>query len=741
MYGPTEGTCGATIKRLTPGNPVTIGGPNPTTRIYILNSRKGIVLPGMVGEIYLAGIQIAKGYLNLPNETNESFLPDTVCRNGEQMYKTGDRGYWNELGEIVCLGRNDRQIKLRGYRLDMNDLEIRIAKAIPGLEGIAISRLGDHLVAMVQPASTNIKDFISRIAKILPWYAIPDQIGAVDLLPTTSAGKIDYAAVSQNSSAMTTSQSGAPRTTTERAVATAFKIVLELDECANINLNSSFVDFGGHSLQQISLAKHLTKIFKIQIPLQLIIAHPRLEDLANSIDEYKTTTKPMIPPIRCLGHQQVSPIENEWLEKYEIDAGSSCFNVCFISSFVEGTVDRSALSEAWNTVLARHQLLRSQYVTRRARPAIRQYATCAPLAERVSPVNLWVEVNRPFQLTRTNPARVLISKDRLIVILSHIVADYTTLAILLREASALYNGEQLDPITQNYSDAHVWYRIVPQCYLDFWTKYLENCPDTPPVLGRQQERSAYRGVSIVSLIDSNTFQGMLRYSQSAKVSLQQLVTGAVAICLQLHSPNTDVVIGNPYINRHSDKDLETVGLFLEPLPIRIKYDPIPADEMENGERETYIQAVRRSSQAALANAMPWHQLLDHLSIHPTYPDHPLLDVMVTFHDSRQSLGLEMAVPNCESCFIWSQGSKFKLMCEFTAVSDSKLLLRLEYDPECISVVEIEQIQSLIPQALSLLNQNVPHDEVKRRLSKGDLSTHHRVMDINGLFGMRLCDIG
>lgn len=740
MYGPTEGTCGATIKRLTPGNPVTIGGPNPTTRIYLLNSRKDMVMPGMVGEIYLAGIQIAKGYLNLPNETNERFLPDTICCNGEQMYKTGDRGYWNELGEIVCLGRNDREIKLRGYRLDMNDLEIRIAKAIPTLEGIAIGRLGDHLVAMIQPASTNIKDFVSQIGKVLPWYAIPDRINAVDRLPTTPAGKIDYAAVSQNSSAMTTNQTGAPRTTTERVVAAAFKMVLELDKSANITLGSSFIDLGGHSLQQLSLTKQLTKIFKLQIPLQLIIARPKLEDLANSIDDYKTKAKPTIPPSRCLGHQQVSPIEKEWLQKYEIDAGSSCFNVCFTSSFVEGTVDRYALGEAWNTILARHQLLRSQYVARRAKPATRHYAICAPVAERVSDVNLWVEVNRPFQLTHTNPARVLITKDRLIVVLSHIVADYTTLAILLREASAVYNGKQLEPIPQSYCDAHVWYRTVPPCYLDFWTEYLENCPDTPPVLGRQQERSGYRGVSIVSLIDSNTFQGMLRYSQSAKISLQQLVMGAVAICLQLDSPKTDVVIGNPYINRNSDNDLETVGLFLEPLPIRIKYDPIPADGIESGERETYIQAVQRSSQAALANAVPWHQLLDHLSIHPTYPDHPLLDVMVTFHDNRQSLGLDMAIPGCESCFIWSQGSKFKLMCEFTALSDSKLLLRLEYDPECISAVEIEHIQSLIPQALSLLSQNVSHDEIKRQLSKGDLSTHHRVMDINDLFGMRLCDI-
>ena len=109
MYGPTEGTCGATIKRLCPNKPVTIGVPNPTTRIYILNSKRGLCPPGMVGEIYLAGVQVSKGYLNMPKETEERFMLDSIMRNTEMMYQTGDRGYWTENGEGVCLGRNDRQ--------------------------------------------------------------------------------------------------------------------------------------------------------------------------------------------------------------------------------------------------------------------------------------------------------------------------------------------------------------------------------------------------------------------------------------------------------------------------------------------------------------------------------------------------------------------------------------------------------------------------------------------------------
>ena len=157
MYGPTEGTCEATIKHLLAGAHVTISAPNPSTRTYILDSQGEMAISGVISEIYIAGVQVAKGYLDLPDETGSKFLRDDISCKEEQTYKTGDKGYWSESGEIVCLGRSDRQIKLRGYRLDMNDLEVRIANAFPSVETVAITPKGNLLVTMVQPASIDVK--------------------------------------------------------------------------------------------------------------------------------------------------------------------------------------------------------------------------------------------------------------------------------------------------------------------------------------------------------------------------------------------------------------------------------------------------------------------------------------------------------------------------------------------------------------------------------------------------------
>ncbi|KFY98173.1 hypothetical protein V500_01784 [Pseudogymnoascus sp. VKM F-4518 (FW-2643)] len=735
MYGPTEGTCGATIKQLKPGEPVTIGGPNPTTRIYLLNSRKALVQLGMIGEIYLAGVQIANGYLNLPEQNSERFLPDSICFNGDRMYKTGDRGYWSETGEIVCLGRNDREIKLRGYRLDMNDLEIRIANAVPELQAVAISRNGDQLVAMIQPAAMDTKDFQSRVAKILPPYAVPQQILPVDRLPMTGAGKVDYAAVARGCVAIRKSRAEFPRTGTEKKVAAAFRYVLRPDDNLTIFATSSFIELGGNSLQQLSLSKHLSKVFGFQVTLRAIIEYATVRWLAKCIDEYKSSDKKFAIQGKPLGHQEVSPIEREWLQKYAIDTGSSCFNVCFASTFEKGTVDRFKLTAAWNVVLNRHRILRCRYITRRGKAIGRTYTDIAPRAERLQNLNLWTEVNRPFQVDRANPVRVFITSDKLIVILSHIIADYTTLSILLKEASAVYNGQHLPPVTRNYADTKIWYDHVPQCYLDFWANYLKDSTDE--VSGMQQERSGYQGESLISVVNPYTLRGMLDYSETAKVTLQQLTLAAVALSLDRDPSKTDIVLGSPYINRKSDEDLETVGLFLEPLPVRIKFEP--SSSKESDQQETFMQAVQKSSQAALAHAIPWHRLLEHLSIDPSYPIHPLFDVMVTFHDNRQSSGLEMSVPGLGPCFLWSEGAKFKLMCEFTAVSETGLFLRLEYDTNCITQAEIRRIQSTIPLALSLLVKGLAHDDVKSRLANEEL-TCHETDSSKRLFGMRLCDM-
>ena len=468
MYGPTEATCGATIKRLLPEEPVTLGHPNPSTRVYILNSQRNFSQPGMVGEIYLAGVQVAKGYLNMAEATSERFMPDCVMRNMEMMYRTGDRGYWNAAGELVCLGRSDRQIKLRGYRLDLDGLETRIATALPSLEGVAVARRGEQLVAMVQPASINAADLRARLAALLPSWSVPNLVLPVARIPCTTAGKTDYKAVAEaaSSSLAKARQLGSYP---EQIVFGAIRQVLGLGPEIPITHSQHICELGVHSMQQIQLARQLSETLTVSVPLKLVVLNPIVGDLIEAIGKLErlasaapSTTAPE-PHCEAGSAERVTPIESEWLDKYSLDRGSACFNVCFAASFDTAAIDRRGLARAWNAVLARHKMLRCRYSTSHCRwkPVRRSYARCAPRAELTDGFDLWTEANRPFKPDSEHPVRVLISRSSVFIALSHIVADYTTLAVLLGDASAAYRGERLDQIPSAYSDASSWYEPAP----------------------------------------------------------------------------------------------------------------------------------------------------------------------------------------------------------------------------------------------------------------------------------------
>ena len=434
-------------------------------------------------------------------------------------------------------------------------------------------------------------------------------------------------------------------------------------------------------------------------------------------------------------------------------------------------------------MLIRHSLLRSRYhTTRRGKSFKRDYTNCIPRVEKISSLNLWTEVNRPFQVDRGRLVRVFVTRDRLVVIISHIIADYTTLSILLQEASALYNGYGLYSTPKLYSDTTVWIETAPPCYLKFWADYLQEYSQRdPPLLGRRQKRSGYQGTSAVSLVPEDIFRSLRHYSAAANVSFQQLATAAVALCLTLDTADTNILIGNPYINRASADDFETIGLFLEPLPVKVKFDPETSPPSSPSPSTTgkaaqmpgaiqqdpsYMTAVQRSAQSALAHALPWSRILEFLSITPDYPDHPLFDVMVTFHNNSSTSGLHFssnpagsrantendpvkpAEQEFEPCFVWSEGAKFKLMVEFTIASEDKLLMRIEYDSECVWPEELRWLRKVVPEAFRLLSQEHDFAEIKELLRdvrdeamrKNGESESEVTADTARFFGMLLRDI-
>ncbi|OQE22569.1 hypothetical protein PENSTE_c010G02589 [Penicillium steckii] len=725
MYGPTEGTGGATIKKLLPNQPVTIGRPNPSTRIYILSQQQSLVPPGTLGEIWLAGVQVARGYIGLPEQTEERFRPDTICPDrAEMMYKTGDYGYWDVVsGEVICLGRKDRQIKLRGFRLDLNDLEIRMLALHSSVTAVAITRKDDSLIAMVTPASVDTNLLADLARQALPIHALPRHIISVDQFPMTPAGKLNYKAIAELVPAKCVPVISASNvlTATESRLARIWRLVLGLDSNYTITPLSQFFDLGGHSVQQLHLASKLNEEFQCRIPVRVAVESLTLQAMANHIDlllmKDSSNSMKLPGPIRKIEDHEVAPIELEWWRKYQLGEATSAFNVCFAGRFDPNRLDRRRLTASWNTVLGRHLILRSRYLPDRKSGVRRSFATSPPQVHRVTHLDLWKEVNRPFVLAHQDPIRVLISHDILLVVVSHIICDLNTLELLQEQVVGLYRGDLIVPpaLNSSYMQVMMHNSISATCDLDFWLQYLAQAP--PPgqdSFAVATERLNYRGSSVLWHVPDAVGHRLLQAGRESCLSLHQLALSAVALTMHAAKPEPlDIVLGGPHLNRKTQDARKSIGLFLEPLPIRIRECTSPPLLST----KDFLRSVRCASQEALGHAVPWDQLLRHLTVVPDYPNHPLFDIMVTFHDHRTRHPFALPGFERDHIGVWSQGSKFKLLFEFAIGVGDRMQLRVEHDVDCYPDSVIQRMFRVLRQSLELLGTETSYTKLRAKLAK------------------------
>lgn len=243
-------------------------------------------------------------------------------------------------------------------------MAIRVAEAIPECSGIAICQKGDYLVAMVQPETLDIAKVRAKVTKVIPVHAVPRVFLAVDKMPMTPAGKLDYKAITNMTIAKEESAPKKIESSTEARVADAWKELLRLESNVEITKDSEFVSFGGHSVMQLRLASKLSDIFRVRMMVSHIMQSVNLFEMAKSIADLRTLAQPtdvndgLVP----LGKYKVSPIEREWWEKYRLNIGASTFNVTYACSIDTNVVDTDKLILTWNTVLARHRILRCRYV-------------------------------------------------------------------------------------------------------------------------------------------------------------------------------------------------------------------------------------------------------------------------------------------------------------------------------------------------------------------------------------------
>lgn len=300
-YGPTETVVGCCIHEVRPEDPrtgsIVIGKPIANTQLYVLDEAMKPVGPGVMGELFIGGVGVARGYFNRPELTAERFLDDPFCGGpGAKIYKTGDLARWRADGILEYLGRADDQVKVRGYRIELGEIEAALS-GHPDVRACAVVVREDEpgnkqLVGYVVPRNDGmpaVDDLRTFLRSRLPDYMVPAQFVGMQALPLTPNGKVDRRTLPAPTAADAgAGKGGEPRTETEKAIAAVWRDLLKKDQ---IGIEDDFFDIGGNSLAATALVSRLSSTFGVTVRLASLFEEPTIAALANVIDLLVLTSR------------------------------------------------------------------------------------------------------------------------------------------------------------------------------------------------------------------------------------------------------------------------------------------------------------------------------------------------------------------------------------------------------------------------------------------------------------------
>ncbi|HLP58561.1 MAG TPA: amino acid adenylation domain-containing protein, partial [Candidatus Deferrimicrobium sp.] len=484
VYGPTETTVYASyffVDEIAGTAPtIPIGKPLANTMIYILDTNMNPSPIGVSGEIYIGGKGTARGYLNNPELTAEKFdrdLWDNLDKQDKNksffggkgaifskkapcFYKTGDLGRWLADGNIEFLGRIDNQVKLRGFRVELSEIESHLLK-IEGLkEALVLLKegfpgTGQYLCAyLVTGKRLPDPELRELLAKSLPYYMIPAHFVYLEKMPLTANGKIDVRALPEPS----IEKEGAfqaPRDNVEEKMASLWAEVLGIPKKA-LNIDADFFQMGGHSLKATLLAAKIHKTFQVNVSLTEIFKTPTIRGLANYINAAVKDRYVSLEPAEKKEYYRLSSAQKRLYVLQQMDRQGVGYNIPSFS-LLTGEIDKDRIEHTFRVLLNRHESLRTSFHIIGDVPVQRIHDQ---VEFEIEPLTN-EEFIRPFDISRAPLIRVRLTKTGekkhlLMVDMHHIISDGTSMNILVNDFMALYQGKDLPGHRVQYKDFSEW---------------------------------------------------------------------------------------------------------------------------------------------------------------------------------------------------------------------------------------------------------------------------------------------
>jgi len=603
-YGPTEAVVCAThlkVEGAQGSRVVPIGVPNRNVYAYVLDEELAPVPAQVIGELYLGGAQLARGYLGRPGLTAERFVADPFAA-GMRMYRTGDLVRRNLSGELEFVGRADEQVKVRGYRIELGEVESVIATH-PAVRHCLVvaedTEAGPTLAAYLVPAAgagpsggpagVRIDEIRAHAAATLPEYMVPSAFGVIPEIPLTVSGKLDRRALPPPTPVAARGHRQ-PATEIERRMCAIFARLFGRDEgWDRIGADDSFFGLGGHSLLAARLVAQIRTAFAVECTVRAVFDAPTPAGLARLVERLRAGSGPADTRPRLTGEARPArpPLSYSQLAmwfQYRMRGANDVFNMALALRFT-GPLDAGVLTAALNDVVARHEVLRTNFVEHdgmpyqhvhrelRLEPVVTEVAA-ERLDDTIAGLRRHVFTLESEPLIR--PTLLVLGPDThvLLVLIHHMVTDHTSFGILLDDLVVAYRarrdarGPQWTAPPVQFADYARWQRNTfdtpgpwALAELDHWRDALDGLPADisvaadrarPPVLGRRGEVvdftvSAARRAALVRLAEE---------SGSTEFSVYEAV---LAVVLHKLGGGTDIAVGSPVACRVDESAANLTG--------------------------------------------------------------------------------------------------------------------------------------------------------------------------------------
>lgn len=665
-YGPTEATVGVIAHHIDPSRldeyracPV-IGRPIANAAAYVLDEHLRPVAPGLEGELCVAGAGLALGYLNREALTREKFVENPFAP-GTRMYRTGDLAHWLPDGTILYLGRRDDQVKIRGYRVELGEVRHALLQHALVRDAAAVVRaseeFGQELVAYyVAEGELRVEELRSFLAERLPEYMLPSYWMWLESLPLTPNGKLDVKALpAPNLGAGVAGVAYvAPTNETERSLAALWQEVLGRER---VGIRDNFFDLGGHSLKAIQMVSRLHKEFNIKIPLGEVFANPTIEELARAVGTAEPTQFVEIQPLPEQPFYDVSHAQQRILVLSQFDDGLVAYNVPGGCVF-EGRLDMSAVRRTFETLVRRHETLRTVFVEVDGEPKQKVLPPWVvnfsveeadlrhePEAERLAREWAAQEALRPFDLAR-GPllrARLMRVADETHVFvfnIHHVISDGWSRGILVNEVLTLYHAyargadDPLPPLRVQYKDYAAWHNASYASQGDYWKEVLgEGVPVMRFPLDYERPRVlSFSGALVGRTLPGEVAEALRGLASRRGMTLNSVFLPLFALLLSRYGRQEDFVVGSITSGR-SHSDLENlIGVFINFLPLRF----FPRTGLTLDE---YLEESNRNILRAYENQdYPFDLLVDTYIRERDISRNPFFDAMINYHTESELEG-------------------------------------------------------------------------------------------------------